>query len=45
MFGWSADLLHAHSSLGYNELDFFVENEEPMMDAKLKSKKHLQFTF
>ncbi len=37
------------SGLGYNEFDFFLENEEystdPLMGAKLKSKTHLQNTF
>jgi hypothetical protein len=34
-------------TLGYNEFDFFLENEEyrPLMGAKLKSKTHLQNTF
>jgi hypothetical protein len=32
-------------SLGYNEFDFVLENEDPLMGAKLKSKTHLLNTF
>jgi hypothetical protein len=35
-------------TLGYNEFDFFLKkmkNTDPVMDAKLKFKTHLQNTF
>jgi hypothetical protein len=28
-------------ALGYNEFDFFLENSDPLMGAKLKCKTHL----
>jgi hypothetical protein len=36
------------SKVGYNEFDFFTKlcrKTDPLMDAKLKSKTHLQNTF